>query len=178
MTKKTLTEIFSFAKIIVVAAVFALFLNNFVLVNAKIPSGSMENTIMTGDRVVAFRLSYLFSSPGRFDIVVFPNPDNTDELNIKRIIGMPGETVRIFDGDVFINGEILEEASNFAKQNYNSFFWGDFGPYNVPYDRFFVLGDNRNNSTDSRHWYNTTVAEDQIIGRAVFKYFRNLQLLR
>ena len=114
---KIWNEIWDYVKMIIIVVVVVLFVNNFILINAKIPSESMENTIMTGDRVFGFRLAYglnvdLFGNhiskkvkdPERFDIIIFKYPDNEKELFIKRIIGMPGETVEIKDGKVYING--------------------------------------------------------------------------
>lgn len=167
-------EIISWAKAIITAGIIAFFVNNFVIVNAMVPTGSMESTIMSNDRVVAFRLSYLFSSPSRFDIIVFRNPNNESLLYIKRIIGMPGETVMLSNGNVYINGTILEEDSTFIKEP----FFGEFGPFIVGENEYFVLGDNRNRSEDSRSWENPFVPEDLILGRAVFKYFRGFEILR
>ncbi|MCL1995911.1 MAG: signal peptidase I [Defluviitaleaceae bacterium] len=166
-------EIFSWIKAGITAAVVALFVNNFVIVNAMVPTGSMETTIMTNDRIMAFRLSYLFNSPSRFDIIVFQNP-NSPYLYIKRIIGMPGETVIIANGRVYIDGEFLEEDSTFIKED----FFGNHGPFFIGENEFFVMGDNRNSSSDSRFWQNPFVSEDLIVGRAVFKYFRGFEILR
>ena len=87
--------------IVVLAVVFIL--KNYVLINAVIPSGSMENTIMTGDRVFGNRLAYRFGEPERGDIVIFKYPDNEEELYIKRVIGLPGDKVEIRDGLVYLN---------------------------------------------------------------------------
>ena len=88
--------------IVVLAVVF--FLKNYVLINAVIPSGSMENTIMTGDRVIGSRLSYKFGDPERGDIVIFRFPDNEEIYYVKRVIGLPGDTIDIVDGHVYLNG--------------------------------------------------------------------------
>ena len=114
---KIWNEIWDYVKMIVIVVVVVLFVNNFVLINAKIPSESMENTIMTGDRVFGFRLAYginadIFGNriskkmkdPERFDIIIFKYPDDESQLFIKRLIGLPGETVEIRDGKVYING--------------------------------------------------------------------------
>lgn len=167
-------EIISWAKAIASAAIIAFIANNFILVNAMIPTGSMENTIMTNDRVVAFRLSYLFSSPSRFDIIVFHHPDRDGLLYIKRVIGLPGESVYLINGRIYIDGVYLAEDSAFAKEP----FVGTFEPFIVGEGEYFVLGDNRNNSEDSRSWKYPFVTEDLIIGRAVFKYFRGFEILR
>ena len=93
-------EILSWLQIIVAAVVIAFVLNNFVIANSRIPTGSMENTIMTGDRVIGSRLSYRFEDPKRGDIAIFRFPDNEKIYYVKRIIGLPGETVDIVDGKV------------------------------------------------------------------------------
>lgn len=96
-------EIFSWISIIVVAAVIALVLNLFIIANSRVPSASMENTIMTGDRVVGFRLTYLFQEPKRGDIIIFKFPDDESLYYVKRIIGEPGDIVDIKDGKVYLN---------------------------------------------------------------------------
>lgn len=145
----------------------AVFISNFIIVNAKIPSGSMENTIMPGDRILGNRLAYLNSDPERFDIIIFRYPDDESQLFIKRVIGLPGETVEIRDGSIYINGsdEPLQDV------NIKEPMEGSFGPYTVPEDCYFVMGDNRNNSKDSRYWENTFVTKDEILGKAFFKYW-------
>ena len=157
--------------VIVAAVLISLFLNYFVIVNANVPTASMETTVMAGDRVMGFRLSYLFDSPQRGDIVIFKYPDDESVLFIKRIIGMPGDTVEIKDGHTLINGKYYEEAYLAEEE------LGAFGPYVVPQGHYFMMGDNRNNSADSRFWKNTYVARDKIIGKAIFKYFPTVGML-
>ena len=145
-------EIISWIEVIAVAVLLALFIDNFIIINATVPSGSMEKTIMTGDRVLGTRFSYWFSEPKRGDIVVFKYPvDEARGKNtkfIKRIIGLPGETVEIKDGAVYINGDKLEE-------DYINGTWkvaNDGYTFEVPEDHYLMLGDNRNNSSDARYW--------------------------
>ena len=163
-------EFMEYLKMVVVVLV----VNNFLLINAKIPSESMEQTIMTGDRVFGNRLAYVFGDPERYDIIIFKYPDNEKELFIKRIIGMPGETVEIKDGKVYINGSKEPLKDSFTPETPV----GDYGPYTVPENSYFVLGDNRNYSKDSRFWNNPYVAEDKILGKAVLKYFPGIKLLK
>lgn len=160
-------ELFQWVLVIIGAVILAFLIDTFVIVNAQIPSGSMENTIMTGDRVFGNRLAYKFSDPKRFDIIIFKYPDDESQLFIKRIIGLPGETVEIHDGNIYINGSDtpLEDAD--IKEPME----GSFGPYTVPEGCYFVMGDNRNNSRDSRYWENTFVSEDAILGKAVLRYW-------
>ena len=156
------SELIQWAAVLIGAIILAVLINSFVIVNAQIPSGSMENTIMTGDRVFGNRLAYTFSDPKRFDIIIFRYPDDESQLFIKRIIGLPGETVEIRNGSIYINGseEPLEDVETKEPME------GSFGPYTVPEDCYFVMGDNRNNSNDSRYWDNKYVGEDMILARA------------
>lgn len=171
-----LKELFSYVKIICVAVVLALFINNYVIVNASVPTGSMNNTIMEGDRLIGFRLSYVFSEPERGDIIIFKFPDDPDQKFVKRIVGVPGDIVEIKreqDGvNVYVNGVILDEP--YLKEEMRSA--KDY-LFIVPNDSYFVMGDNRNDSKDSRFWVNTYVPKDYIIAKAVLKYYSKLELL-
>jgi len=164
VNKQVLKEIGSWVILFVIAVAIALFINRFVIFRVEVPTGSMEDTILVGDKVVTFRLSYLFNDPERGDIVVFPYPDNEEEDYIKRIIGLPGETVEGKDGLVYIDGEPLEE--HYIKEEIDR----DFGPYEVPEDHYFMMGDNRNESADSRYWDNKFLLKDKIKGKAILKY--------
>ncbi len=155
-------EVISWVITIALAVVAALFIKNYVIINANIPSGSMENTIMTDDRLFGYRLAYNRSSPERGDIVIFKFPDNEEENYVKRVIGLPGELVVIQDAKIYINGS--ETPLEWTVGT---------GPYTfeVPENSFLVLGDNRNNSWDARYWDNTYVAKEKILGKAVFRYY-------
>lgn len=179
-------EVLDYVKMIIIVVAVVLVINNVVLINAKIPSESMEKTIKTGDRIFGFRLAYginleLFGNeiskkvkdPERFDIVIFKYPDDESQLFIKRVIGLPGETVEITDGKVYINGSETPLDDSFIPEKMR----GSFGPYTVPEDCYFMLGDNRNNSKDSRYWVNTFVRFDQIVGKAVVRYYPSIKLL-
>jgi signal peptidase I len=180
---------------IIVAAIFVI--QAFVIVNARIPSASMENTIMTGERLFGNRLAYLFGEPERYDIIIFKYPDDESQLFIKRIIGLPGETVIISGGEVYAvdcytdttgvsDEELIEDPmmfedtimldDSFIKEPMNE----DEGlVFRVPDDEFFVLGDNRNNSSDSRYWDDHFVSRDEILGEALLRYwpFNKISLL-
>jgi len=162
-------EVFSWAKVIVFALVFALILNFFVIVNATVPTGSMAATIRVNDRIIAFRLSYLFSEPQRYDIIVFRAPDDGVK-NVKRVIGLPGERVAIVNGVVYING-VAGIRDEFVLPSATGYLGPDFPETVVPDGHFFVLGDARGNSRDSREWMNPFVEEGRILGRAAFRYF-------
>jgi len=167
LTPETKAEIISWIKTVVFAMVFALFITRVVIVNATIPTGSMEDTIMPNDRIVAFRLAYLTSEPQRFDVVVFKYPDDEEVLFVKRIIGLPGETVEIRDGQVYINSTDIPINDSFIKAEWV----GNEGFYEVPEGSYFMLGDNRNSSADSRSWQNTYLSKDKILGKVVFRYY-------
>ena len=173
MKKSIGKELWEYIKMIIFVLVFVLVVNNFLIINAKIPSPSMEDTIMTGDRVFGNRLAYLFGDPQRFDIVIFRYPDDESQLFIKRIIGLPGETVEIIDGKVYIDGSETPLDDSFTPETPT----GNYGPYTVPENCYFMLGDNRNNSKDSRFWQNTFVERDAILGKAVLKYFPGIKFL-
>lgn len=158
-------EILSWIFTIVLAVGIGMFISKGIIVNMYIPSESMERTIMTGDKLIALRTSYWFNDPERGDIVVFHYPDNEEELYIKRIIGKEGDKIEGKKGVVYRNGEPLDEPyiNEPAEDN--------FGPFEVPKDSYFMLGDNRNYSLDSRYWENTYVKKDKIIGKAFFRYY-------
>ena len=160
-------EILSYIKILAVAVIVAFLFTRFIIVNAQVPSGSMENTILTGDRLIGFRLAYLFHEPERGDIVIFKYPDDPSKIFIKRVIGLPGETVTVKDGKIYIDGKEQTQAVSFCPEEMA----GSFGPYEVPEDSYFVMGDNRNNSLDSRYWDNTYVKKEAILAKAGFRYW-------
>ena len=173
MKKSIGKELWEYIKMIIFVLIFVLVVNNFLIINAKIPSPSMENTIMTGDRIFGNRLAYVLGDPQRFDIVIFRYPDDESQLFIKRIIGLPGETVEITDGKVYIDGSETPLDDSFTPETPT----GNYGPYTVPENCYFMLGDNRNNSKDSRFWQNTYVERDAILGKAVLKYFPGIKFL-
>ncbi len=190
-----LAEIISWIKTIVVAVIAAYLITHFIIVNAKIPSASMETTIMTGDRLIANRISYYMDVPQRFDIAVFEFPDDPNVLYIKRVIGLPGDKVDIRDNEIYINdsAEPLEDSFvNGSMETRDEIYTipkagdriEDFSQYIEDisiYDKdndglfdencYFMLGDNRNNSADSRYWRNQFVPESYIQGKAIFRYF-------
>ncbi|HIX30012.1 MAG TPA: signal peptidase I [Candidatus Blautia stercoravium] len=173
--KKSLwKELWVYVKMILFVVIVVLVVDNFLLINAVIPSESMENTIMTGDRIFGNRLAYLFEDPERYDIVIFKYPDDESQRFIKRVIGLPGETVEIREGKVYINGSDTPLDDSFTPETPV----GNFGPYTVPEGCYFMLGDNRNNSRDSRMWDNPYVKKEKILGKAVLRYFPGIELLK
>ncbi len=164
-------------KVVASAFVIALIINNFLLVNASVPTGSMETTVMAGDRVLFNRLSYLKDPPQRYDIIIFNFPysqGNKPEKYVKRVIGLPGETVEIIDGKVYINGDTQALRDDFIYDTPN----GEFGPYEVPEDSYFVLGDNRDDSYDSRYWPGPFISEDTILGKALLIYYPRIEVVK
>lgn len=185
--KKIREEIMEYVKMIAIVVVVVVLFNYVLFINAKIPSASMEKTIMTGDRIYGFRLAYGFNQdifgqqiskkwkdPERFDIIIFKYPDDESQLFIKRLIGLPGETVEIIDGKVYINGSDTPLDDSFIPELSK----GSYGPFEVPDDSYFMLGDNRNHSHDSRFWDDSYVSFDQIVGKAIFRYFPSIKLLK
>ena len=156
---------------IAIAVGIALILRSYVFVLGHVPSSSMYDTISEDDRVTIFRLAYAFSDPKRGDIVSFYYPDDESEIFIKRIIGLPGEVIQGIDGDVYINGNKLEEPYT------DGAYTADFGPYEIPDGMYFMMGDNRGNSLDSRYWVNKFVAKEKIIGKSDFKVYPKFEVL-
>lgn len=167
--KKQIKEVLAWVLTIVLAILAAKAINNYVIIKAEVPTGSMEHTIEVDDCILGFQLAYLFSSPERGDIVIFPYPDNPETTYVKRIIGLPGETVEIRDGHVYIDGEPIEEP--YLKEAMR----GEYGPYVVPEGSYFMLGDNRNSSQDSRKWKNTYLKEEDIMAKVLFRYSPSFQ---
>lgn len=167
-------ELWEYIKMIIFVVVVVFIVNNVLLINAKIPSESMEDTIMTGDRIFGNRLAYINKDPQRFDIVIFKYPDDETQLFIKRVIGLPGETVEIRDGKVYIDGSETPLDDSFTPEPPQ----GDWGPEVVPEGSYFMLGDNRNRSKDSCFWTNTFVKKEKILGKAVLRYFPSPKLIK
>uniref|UniRef100_UPI004055AA9A signal peptidase I n=1 Tax=Agathobacter sp. TaxID=2021311 RepID=UPI004055AA9A len=146
-----------------------LLLKNYVIINASVPTGSMENTIMPGDNLFGYRLAYLNEEPERGDIIFFYFPDDETQKYVKRIVGLPGEHVYITNGKIYI-----DDASEPLDEPYLKEEWvrgtGTF-EFDVPEGCYLVLGDNRNSSVDSRFWVNPYVSKEKIIGKAIFVYF-------
>ena len=162
-------EVLSWVLYFTAALLITLVLKNYVIINADVPTGSMENTIIPGDRLIGNRLAYLKDDPERGDIVIFRYPDDEESLYVKRVIGLPGETVDITDGKIYIDGneEPLEE--DYLKETW-TVATGDYH-FEIPEDAYLMLGDNRNDSWDARYWTNTYVHRDKILGKAEVVYW-------
>ena len=120
-----------------------------------------------GDRVIGNRLAYTFGDPQRGDIAIFKFPDDESQLFIKRVIGLPGDKIQIINGLVYVNDSAEPLEEDYLPEEPT----GDFGPFYVPEDSYFMLGDNRNYSKDSRLWENTYVKRDKVLAKAVLRYF-------
>lgn len=163
-------EVLSYIEIFIVAFIIAYILTHFFIINCRVPTGSMLDTIQLKDRIIGNRLSYINKDPERGDIIIFPAPDNESKIYIKRVIGLPGETIEVRDGRVYINGSDTPLEEPYVTEEY-LIGSRDFGPYTIPEDSYFMLGDHRNNSADSRVWNNTCVKKEKILGKALFIYF-------
>ena len=175
MTKKKIfKELFWWVRCAIISIIFAVVFNSFIIANAVVISGSMESTIMTDSRVIASRLAYLFDEPQRYDIILFRDPDGNSSIPfVKRIIGLPNETVEIIEGKVYIDNCETPLNDYFIRENAH----GNFGPFEVPENSYFVLGDNRNNSLDSKNWENSFVIKNMIIGKLYASYFPSFKIL-
>ncbi len=139
----------------------------FVIINAltsrvRVENISMEPTLNPGQLILVSKLAYKLGDPQHGDVVIFHAPNNPGEDYIKRIIGVPGDLVDVADGQVKVNGVVLNEPYISAAPRYN-------GSWTIPEDSLFVLGDNRNSSSDSHAW--GYVPLDEVIGKALFVYW-------
>ena len=156
-------EILSFLLYVVVVVGITFLIIHYVGQRTYVSGSSMENTLSDGDNLIVDKITYRFSDPKRYDIIVFPYQYEENTYFIKRIIGLPGETVQIVDGIIYIDGEALQESYGREVMK-NSGLAAD--PVTLVEDEYFVLGDNRNDSTDSRDPSVGKIPRDRIIGRA------------
>jgi signal peptidase I len=183
--KSTLREYF---ESIVIAVILALFVRTWVVQAFKIPTGSMENNLLIGDHLLVNKFVFGPTASGlertalpireirRGDVVVFKYPDEPERDFIKRVIGLPGETLEVRNKKVYIDGTPLDEpyvhfifppdenGSDFTDPSRPS-----YGPVTVPADSYFMMGDNRDNSQDSRYW--GFMPRSYVKGKALFVYF-------
>ncbi len=156
-------EILSFLLYVAVVVGITFLIIHYVGQRTYVSGSSMENTLSDGDNLIVDKITYRFSDPKRYDIIVFPYQYEENTYFIKRIIGLPGETVQIVDGTIYIDGEALQESYGREVMK-NSGLAAD--PITLGEDEYFVLGDNRNDSTDSRDPSVGKIPRDRIIGRA------------
>jgi signal peptidase I len=163
MKKKEKSLLRDFIESIIFAVVLAAFIIVFVVQGFYIPSGSMRTTLLENDRILVNKFIYRFAEPQRGDIIVFKWPVDESKIFVKRLIALPGEEVEIRSGTVLINGKKIDEPY------LNVIPEGNYGPVTVPPNEFFVLGDNRNMSDDSRFW--GFVPRKNIKGKAFLIYY-------
>ena len=157
--------VFDWAETIVVALVLALVIRAFFFQVFWIPSGSMEPTLDISDRIVVNKIVYNFRPPQRFEIMVFRGVPTLGEQKrdlIKRVVGLPGETFAVKDGVININGEPVTGEAHDLNQDY-----ANYGPVQIPADSYFVMGDNRPASADSRYW--GFLPKKNLIGKAFLR---------
>ena len=158
-----------YARTIVSSVLLALVLVVFVAQSFVVNGSSMEPTLHDGERLIVEKISYLVREPQRGDIIVFHPPISSNHPFIKRVIGLPGDTVEARDHQLLVNGLLItEEYLSESMQ-------GNFGPITVPTDSVFVLGDNRNRSYDSRYNEVGCIPYNDVIGRALLRYWPPLK---
>jgi signal peptidase I len=174
-----------YAEAAVIAIILALFIRTFVVQAFKIPSGSMEPTLLVGDHILVNKFLYgvkipfinktliPISEPKRDDVIVFIYPVDTSKDFIKRVIGLPGDEIEIVDNKIYINGELFKDRHGYypdlGRKVVDPGGKTRFGPVSVPEDHLFVMGDNRNHSYDSRYW--GFVSLESVKGKAFIIYW-------
>ena len=172
--KKVVSARRRFFTILIVAAIVVFLLGTFVVQIYRIPSGSMEDTLLVGDWVVVNKLVYQFKNPRPGDIIVFKYPLNPSKTLIKRCLAIEGQTIEIVDKVVYVDGKIIgdPEKVKFTDKYIRPAIYStrdNYGPEQVPMDGLFVLGDNRDNSEDSRNF--RCVDKDKVKGKVGFIIF-------
>lgn len=159
-----LKEAFEWTRDIAIAVVIALLITRFVVTHTLIPTGSMIPTIAINDHLIINRVPFYFTDPKPGEIVVFHH----DKELIKRVIAVPGDTLDIKDGNVYINGSLLDEPYLYEQNSTYSFMMDDIQfPLEIPEDMYFMMGDNRNNSEDSRYF--GMIHRDAIYAKSWFR---------
>ncbi|PWJ51023.1 signal peptidase I [Faecalicatena contorta] len=161
--RSIIRELFGWIVYILIIVGLTYLIITFVGQRTRVSGSSMETTLSDGDNLIVDKISYRFGEPKRYEIIVFPYQYEENTYYIKRIIGLPGETVQVMDGDVYINGQKLDE-------NYGNEAMQDSGiagePITLGEDEYFVLGDNRNHSADSRDDSVGVLHREDLLGRA------------
>ena len=173
--KSTVREYF---ESIVITAIIALFATTFVVQAFKIPTGSMESNLLIGDHLLVNKFVYglhsgffakmlPYKEPRRGDVFVFKYPNNPEVAYVKRLIGMPGDKIEMKGRTVYVNGQPLKES--YTQYIDSGSIYDHFGPYDVKQGEYFAMGDNRDNSQDSRFW--GSVPRDYLLGKALVIYW-------
>lgn len=161
--ERAVRELFGWVVYILIVVCATYLIVTYVGQRTKVSGKSMMNTLHDQDNLIVDKISYRFRDPKRFEIIVFPYRYQEDTYYIKRIIGLPGETVQIKEGYVYINGELLDEHYGREVMNESGI---AAEPLQLGEDEYFVLGDNRNHSSDSREPNVGVLHRDELIGRA------------
>lgn len=180
MNENNQSEWISWLKAFIVALFIVWILRTFLIVPIKIDGPSMNPTLSNGDFVIAEKVSYYFSTPKRFDVIIFHATEEKDY--IKRVIGLPGETVKYQNDQLYINDQVINESfltDYLTQRSEDTLFTEDLnlfddisGQYEtIPSGYYLVLGDNRQDSTDSRNNSIGLVSESDIVGKARFIYW-------
>jgi len=172
--KKKKSLLREYAEALLLALLLALFIRTFIVQAFRIPSGSMIPTLLVGDQILVDKLVYKFRKPERGDIIVFKFPKDETRDFIKRLIGLPGDKLEVRNRIVYINNKRLNETAyayhESSRQNeFHLDLQDNFGPALIPEKKYFMMGDNRENSQDSRFW--GLLDEDKIVGRAFIIYW-------
>lgn len=173
--KKFLKEVLSNSLYILTVLLITFLIVKYVMVRTEVIGPSMQPTLYSKDNLMVEKLSYRFGQPERFDVIVFPFQYAEKTYYIKRIIGLPGETIQIDDnGTIYIDGEVLNE--NYGKETINNPGIAS-EPIHLGQNEYFVLGDNRNDSSDSRDPSVGNIYHKDIIGRAWFRFWPEFNLV-
>lgn len=167
--KNVLAELGGWAIYFLIVVGMTWLIITFVGQRTKVDGHSMEPTLQDGDNLIVDKISYRLRAPRRYEIIVFPYQHAENVYYIKRIIGMPGETIQIIDGSVYINGELLADEVYGAEPIKNAMTAAE--PITLGEDEYFVMGDNRNHSSDSRDPSVGVLHRDQLIGRAWIRIY-------
>ncbi|MEW5758283.1 MAG: signal peptidase I [Candidatus Omnitrophota bacterium] len=182
MTNTKKSVIRDWVESIIIAFILAMVVRTFIVQAFKIPTGSMRMTLIEGDHILVNKFIYgaripltdirlpKVREPKRGDVIVFLEPEEQKKYFIKRLIGLPGETIEIKDGNIYINGKIIDNNLINNRYYYNK---GDFGEagkkITIPSNSYFVLGDNSNSSRDSRYW--GFLPKKNLTGQAMLIYW-------
>ena len=173
--KKSLKrEIFEWVMVPVVAVSLAFVVRTFIFEPVRVDGQSMMNTLQDNEFMIATKFDYLTGDPERFDIVICHYPNAEDGMyRVKRVIGLPGETIELLGGKLYVDGQYVEQNFDMTENATN------YGPFTVPEGHYFVMGDNRNNSRDSRDSMVGALPRDMICGhvRAVVFPFNRIRLV-